>query len=411
MEIAKKGCVIFLSIALLFSIPQSGQAANPVRFIQHGARDEIQDQLIRYWLYVPPEAEPGMPLVIYLHGSGERGEGALLASLPLFVKNGIVLCNEAILLVPQMPSDYGRWISIENAVMKMIDRTIEEYQVDEKRVALTGFSMGGIGVYDLVNLYPEKFCRAISVSGRVNEDVRPEAFAFCELRTFVGTKDTNMPPRSALEFAQAVEEAGYTSEAAQFDSTHNRMPYHVYQDAKNLEWLWMELAPQPTPTPTATPKLTATPKITATPKATDTPKPTKTPNTTATPKPTKTPNATATPKPTATTKPAATAMPAAANETNASGYRTLEYGMVGKDVQLFKIAMYWLGYFKDKNVSDLYNSLTVERVKLLQKNNGLEETGIADPALQELVFSGNAVKTNTAPRPSKTPKPSDTPKP
>ena len=70
----------------------------------------------------------------------------------------------------------------------------------------------------------------------------------------------------------------------------------------------------------------------------------------------------------------------------------------------------WLARFSHalhqyERLSDEYNSLTVERVKKLQKNNGLEETGIADAELQALVFSGNAVKTDTAPKPSSTPKP------
>ena len=355
MATAKKSIALVLLIFLLFLVSFHHQAEAAVKYIQHGARDDKQNQLIKYWLYAPPDIHPGMPLVVYLHGSGERGDGALLTSLPLFVKEGIVLCNDVILLIPQMPTDYGQWITIENAVIKMIDRTVEEYAVDESRIALAGFSMGGIGVYDLVNLYPDRFYRAAAVSGRVNEDVRLDAFCICELRTFVGTRDTNMPAKSALDFAQELEEAGYTSEAVQFDSTHSRMPYHVFQDAKALEWIWMELAPKPTPAPTATPK--------------------------------------------------------PGDATDASGYRTLKKGMNGKDVQRFKTAMYWLGYFNDKNVSDEYNSVTEERVKKLQKNNGLEETGIADPALQELVFSGKAVKTKNAPKPSKTPKPAETPKP
>ncbi len=346
MQRVKRAIALLLAALLLFSLPAAGTAKNTVHFIQHGARDENQDQLIKYWLYVPPEAEPGMPLVVYLHGSGERGDGALLTSLPQFLKDGVVLCREPILLIPQMPSYFGHWISIENALMKMIDRTVEEYGVDEYRIALAGFSLGGIGVYDLVNLYPERFCRALAVSGRVNEDVTPEAFSKCELRTCVGTKDTNMPPQSALEFAEALEEAGYTTKTLEFDYTHSRMPYHVFRDAEVLEWLWMELAPQPSPTPT-----------------------------------------------------------------DAAGYRTLKKGMNGKDVQRFKAAMYWLGYFNDKNVSDEYNSVTVERVKMLQRYNGLEETGVADPALQALVFSGSAVKTEKAPKPSKTPKPAETPNP
>ncbi|MBQ9265366.1 MAG: phosphodiester glycosidase family protein [Clostridia bacterium] len=92
-------------------------------------------------------------------------------------------------------------------------------------------------------------------------------------------------------------------------------------------------------------------------------------------------------------------------------YRTLKYGMGGREVTRLKTAMYWLGYFKDKKVSDQYNAVMVERVKQLQAMNGLEETGIADPELQELIFSGKAVPTADAPSPSPVPPPTPVPTP
>lgn len=108
-----------------------------------------------------------------------------------------------------------------------------------------------------------------------------------------------------------------------------------------------------------------------------------------------------TPVPTATPEP--TPFPY-----DTSGYETLTEGMSGEAVQKLKKAMYWLGYFNSENLSDEYNEVTVNRVKQLQKNNGMEETGEADPMLQALVYSGNAVKTKDAPRPSSVP---PTPKP
>ncbi len=92
-------------------------------------------------------------------------------------------------------------------------------------------------------------------------------------------------------------------------------------------------------------------------------------------------------------------------------YRELTVGMSGADVQKLKKAMYWLGYFTTDSLDGNYTKTTAERVKQLQKNNGLEETGIADPALQELVFSGAAVKAPNAPKPSPVPTPAPTPKP
>ena len=93
---------------------------------------------------------------------------------------------------------------------------------------------------------------------------------------------------------------------------------------------------------------------------------------------------------------------------DASGYETLTEGMSGEAVQKLKKAMYWLGYFNTENLSDEYNEVTANRVRQLQKANGLPETGEADPILQALVYSGNAVKTKSAPRPSSVP---PTPKP
>jgi len=95
----------------------------------------------------------------------------------------------------------------------------------------------------------------------------------------------------------------------------------------------------------------------------------------------------------------------------AEEYRELSVGMSGSDVQRLKKAMYWLGYFNTPDLDGNFTATTEKRVKQLQKNNGLEETGVADAALQELVFSGNAVKTKNAPKPSPTPGPSPTPMP
>ena len=92
-------------------------------------------------------------------------------------------------------------------------------------------------------------------------------------------------------------------------------------------------------------------------------------------------------------------------------YRELSIGMSGSDVQRLKKAMYWLGYFNTQELDGQYTKTTAERVKRLQRNNGLEETGVADAALQELVFSGQAAKAPSAPKPSPTPGPGPTPIP
>lgn len=90
-------------------------------------------------------------------------------------------------------------------------------------------------------------------------------------------------------------------------------------------------------------------------------------------------------------------------------YRTLDIGCRGEDVTRLKKAMYWLGYFTSDKVSDEYNDVTARRVIQFQQNNGLEETGIATPEMQQLLYSGTAIGTDTAPTPSPVPTPAPTP--
>lgn len=92
-------------------------------------------------------------------------------------------------------------------------------------------------------------------------------------------------------------------------------------------------------------------------------------------------------------------------------YKTLKKGDEGRNVLRFKQAMYYLGYFASLDVSDVYNATTVERVKQLQEKNGLEQTGIATPELQALVFSGDCIPSGTQPKPTPVPTPSPTPIP
>ncbi len=92
--------------------------------------------------------------------------------------------------------------------------------------------------------------------------------------------------------------------------------------------------------------------------------------------------------------------PAAGDE-----YATLEKGMSGPAVLRLKQSMYYLGYFTSLNLSDSYNDVMVERVKNLQRANGLEEDGIASAALQELVYSGRCLPTAGAPAPTPVPTP------
>lgn len=72
-------------------------------------------------------------------------------------------------------------------------------------------------------------------------------------------------------------------------------------------------------------------------------------------------------------------------------YRQLKSGMTGHDVYLLKIRLYQLGYYVTDKQNDQYNANFVRKIKEVQAANGLEQTGIATPELQHLIFSDRCV--------------------
>ena len=74
-----------------------------------------------------------------------------------------------------------------------------------------------------------------------------------------------------------------------------------------------------------------------------------------------------------------------------ASYRELKKGDSGPDVTALKERLFDLGYITSRNFEDDYNKNTAERIRQLQKKNGLRQTGIATPELQELIFSDNCI--------------------
>ena len=90
---------------------------------------------------------------------------------------------------------------------------------------------------------------------------------------------------------------------------------------------------------------------------------------------------------------------------------TLERGSRGGDVLCLKQRLYELGYFSTDKFSDEYNGTTAERVRQLQKMNGLKQTGSVSEALWTLIFSDSCIDAKGRARVMPTPAPSPTPAP
>jgi len=122
---------------------------------------------LNYLVYLPPEyntsEETKWPLILFLHGAGERGDSLNRVKKhgpPKLVEEGKDF--EFIIISPQCPA--RQWWSAE-LLNRLLDEVIGKYRVDEERIYVTGLSMGGFGTWDLASEYPQRFAAIAPICG------------------------------------------------------------------------------------------------------------------------------------------------------------------------------------------------------------------------------------------------------
>ena len=124
---------------------------------------------IGYAISIPPTYSPSTPapLILALHfGIGNRDSTGVGADLVKGLIGPALVGLGAIIVAPD--SVRGNWSTAENekAVNALLDMVMAHYAIDKKRVAVTGYSMGGTGSWHLAEKFPERFSAAIPIASR-----------------------------------------------------------------------------------------------------------------------------------------------------------------------------------------------------------------------------------------------------
>ena len=125
------------------------------------------DVKLDYLLYLPPgyETRSDWPVILFLHGYGERGsdlEKVKLHGLPKNIAAG--QDYPFVVISPQCP-DTTVWPEQVEALNSLVGHILETYAVDPQRVYLTGLSMGGYGTWHLASRYPKRFAAIAPICG------------------------------------------------------------------------------------------------------------------------------------------------------------------------------------------------------------------------------------------------------
>jgi dienelactone hydrolase len=174
--------------------------------------------VIGYLEYLPQGYDTNSdkyPIMIFLHGIGERGvnstDPAVLATTiqnvaklgpPMYVKNGSQF--PFILISPQLKNNYGSWSS--SYVMEVINHVKTYLRVDERRIYLTGLSLGGGGTWVTAQDYPALFAAIGPVCGGYNSPSKACNIAGENLPVwaFHGDSDTTVPMSTTVNMVNAI---------------------------------------------------------------------------------------------------------------------------------------------------------------------------------------------------------------
>ncbi len=182
------------------------------------------------------EKSEKMPLIIQLHGAGERGYGK--EDLEKVDVHGFSKClkdseHNCIVIMPQCPVDTF-WAAKVESIIEFVVQLINEYKVDEDRVYLTGLSMGGYGTWFTAMARPDLFAAIAPVCGggmAWNAGVLK-----MPIWAFHGADDTTVTPIQTDEMVSKLKELNH-------DVTYTRIDgvgHNVWENAYNnelLEWL------------------------------------------------------------------------------------------------------------------------------------------------------------------------------
>lgn len=163
----------------------------------------------RYTMIKPGDMHPNqsIPLVVALHfgGHGMPFYGELF--LTDFVEPGLRELD-AIMVSPDCPAKDWTQPESERFVLDLIDWIFDQYPVDPKRVLLAGFSMGGIGVWHLLQRFPERFSAAIVMAAQPPDGVEDLDWEgpLCLIH---GRDDELFPLVETNQVAIALEKRGY----------------------------------------------------------------------------------------------------------------------------------------------------------------------------------------------------------
>lgn len=186
--------------------------------------------------YEPTQRKGALPLIVQLHGAGERGDGKEALSLVDVHGFSKMIADKefpCMFVMPQCPTD-SFWAARVESILSFINQLIEEYDVDPDRIYLTGLSMGGYGTWFTAMARPDLFAAIVPVCGGGMAWHAPSLHM--PIWVFHGACDSVVSPMQSDEMVAALRACGADVRYSRMDGVGHDVWTYAYNE-ELLDWL------------------------------------------------------------------------------------------------------------------------------------------------------------------------------
>ena len=238
----KRTVIAIVGLLLLFPVFET--KAQKLEDFFYGDTLVVNGDSLPYLMYNPigQHDTSRLPLVIFLHGSGERGRdnhATLLHCIPFFMEETVRSQYAFRMIVPQCGSD-DRWVDTEwnlsshrmpkepsrpmKVLFYLIDSLLATPNIDPDRIYAMGISMGGYGVWDMIQRRPDLCAAAVPICGGGDTTLAP-TLTDISIWIFHGAEDPLVKPERSTQMYQCIRKAGGT-----------KVYYDLYPDLGHICW-------------------------------------------------------------------------------------------------------------------------------------------------------------------------------
>ena len=208
-----------------------------------------------YGMLEPLRKMPGekYPLVIFLHGAGERGKDneEHLKHIEILFSVNTLNKYPCYVVAPQCPHGqvwsnlmYGKPFSATptrpmELFLEIYDKLLKQYPIDDSRIYITGVSMGGFGTWDLLARFPKRFAAAVPICGGGDEKTAAQ-ISNIPIWAFHGALDETVPPRLSRKMIAAIQAAGGSPGYTEYPGVKHPSWNQAYKEPMLMSWLFKQ---------------------------------------------------------------------------------------------------------------------------------------------------------------------------